>query len=364
MKFSLRSLFCLLPNLALMLGCGPADDPITPAQTNSVEIRASDLSSLPLVRDKGIEYLNENGEIEDVLSILQRFGLNTVRVRLWHNPIQGRSGLKEVQEFASEIRNHDMDILLSIHYSDTWADPGNQSPPPFWQNIPFEDLKDSVFQYTSLVAELLSPELVQIGNEINNGLLFPYGEINTDQDQFLSLVSEGIKAVRQQSPSSRIILHYAGFNGSELFFSKVDSLDFDIIGLSYYPTWHGSDLDSLREAMHQLQNAFQRDILLAETAYPFTLDWNDWTDNIVGLESQLILPKFPATPLGQRNFISRLFQIIQENERGIGVCYWGGELVAFDGPQSKNGSPWENQALFDFNNRALPVIQTFKNLVQ
>ena len=106
---------------------------------------------------------------------------------------------------------------------------------------------------------------------------------------------------------------------------------------------------------------YNKEILIAETAYPFTLKWNDWTHNIVGLDEQLILPEYPATPEGQRKFIEQINILTKEVENGIGFCYWGGELIAWKGTQSTNASPWENQALFDFNNKALPVFREFKN---
>ena len=108
-------------------------------------------------------------------------------------------------------------------------------------------------------------------------------------------------------------------------------------------------------------DTYKKEVLIAETAYPFTLDWNDWTNNIVGLNEHLILPVYPATPLGQEAFITNLKTMVNATQKGIGFCYWGGELVAFNGKESTNGSPWENQALYDFNNKALPVIKAFKN---
>ena len=100
--------------------------------------------------------------------------------------------------------------------------------------------------------------------------------------------------------------------------------------------------------------------MIAETAYPFTLGWNDWTNNIVGLENQLILPEFPATPQGQKNFVQQLKIMMTNLDGGIGLSYWGAELIAWNGPESSEGSPWENQALFDFNNQALPVIEVYE----
>jgi arabinogalactan endo-1,4-beta-galactosidase len=138
-------------------------------------------------------------------------------------------------------------------------------------------------------------------------------------------------------------------------------LDYDIIGISYYPIWHGKSLTELELQLNNLSQTFEKEIVIAETAYPFTLDWNDWTTNIVGSENQIITPDFPANPTGQHDFILQINKLSTHNlERGIGFCYWGGELVSWYGNQATNGSAWENQALLDFNNKALPVLDAFE----
>jgi arabinogalactan endo-1,4-beta-galactosidase len=166
--------------------------------------------------------------------------------------------------------------------------------------------------------------------------------------------------VREDSSDCKIIIHFAGLKGLDWFFNQVKTIDYDIIGLSYYPIWHGKSLAELKLNMQQLGDLYKKKILIAETAYPFTLAWNDWTNNIVGLSDQLILPEYPALPEGQRNFIHHIKKIVEESPTGLGFCYWGGELIAWKGKQATNGSPWENQALFDFNNLALPVLEVFK----
>ena len=170
-----------------------------------------------------------------------------------------------------------------------------------------------------------------------------------------------IVAVRTTSSKTKIILHFAGIEDSDWFFDQVIIVDYDIIGLSYYPLWHGKSLNNLKAKMQHLSNAHQKKTLIAETAYPFTLDWNDWTNNIAGTDEQLILPQFPATPEGQRKFINKIKALTKEVENGIGFCYWGAELIAWKGNESQDAPPWENQALFDFDNKALPVLIEFKN---
>lgn len=167
-------------------------------------------------------------------------------------------------------------------------------------------------------------------------------------------------AVKEHSQTTKIIIHYAGIKGSDKFFQQISALDFDIIGLSYYPIWHGKSLHQLQNTMMDLSDRYHKKIVIAETAYPFTLGWNDWTTNIVGREEHLILPHFPANPEGQKKYIQKIRALTNGVKNGLGFCYWGAELIAWKGNQATDASPWENQALFDFDNKALPVLQEFK----
>ncbi len=118
-------------------------------------------------------------------------------------------------------------------------------------------------------------------------------------------------------------------------------------------------MDDLQNQLSNLSINFNKEILIAETSYPFTLGWNDWTNNNVGLEEHLILPQYPASPQGQKDFIRDVKNLILEVNNGIGFCYWGADLIAWDGETSTNGSTWENQAVFDFDNKELPVLKEF-----
>ena len=347
---------------ALFISC-KKDELIPPPQNNDthINISAVDISQYPEISNSSPIYYDLEGNKTDFLDILKQNGINTVRLKLWVNPSNEHAGFNEVKEFSILLKSKGFKTWLTLHYSDTWADPGNQQIPEKWQDISIIALKDSVFDYTKKVATLINPDYIQIGNEINNGFLHPTGHISTNYQNFIELLQVGISAVRSQSDSTKIILHFAGIDGSDWFFNQVKTLDYDIIGLSYYPIWHGKSLDNLKSKMNFLSNTYDKKILIAETAYPFTLDWNDWTNNIVGSEEQLILPDYPATEQGQQNFINKIVSITKELKNGIGFCYWGAELIAWKGVQSKNGSVWENQALFDFENNALPVLKEFKN---
>jgi len=328
--------------------------------TEKTFVSAVDISRYVEIMEYNPTFYDLNGNAKELPDILKENGVNTIRLKLWVDPADGHNSLEEVNTFSKTLKNKGFKIWLTVHYSDTWADPGSQITPSRWANLDFETLKDSVSAYTAKVISQVKPDYIQIGNEINNGFLHPIGNIN-NFSQFKDLLNAGIQAVRNTNSSTKIMLHYAGYNGASLFFNKLKDLDYDIIGLSYYPWWHGDDLSALQTAMTQLSTSYDRDIIIAETAYPFTLNWNDWDTNIVGLENQLY-PGYPASEAGQQSFIADIKQLSYENvERGLGFCYWGGEQIAWKGPEGTNASAWENLALFDFNNKALPVLTEFSN---
>ena len=349
----------IIASVILIISCKKDESAIPPVETSDF-ISAVDISSFPEINLSNPVFFNLDNEPKNFLTILKDYGVNTIRLRLWVNPENSHSSFAEVRQFAQLLKTYNFKIWLTLHYSDTWADPGNQETPSQWQGIPLSDLKDSVDIYTKKVMHQINPDLIQIGNEINSGFLHPYGNINSNSQQFKDLLTTAIQAVRASSSHTEIIIHYAGINGADWFYNQLANLDYDIIGLSYYPLWHGKNLDDLKNVLNQLSEDHDKGILIAETAYPFTLNWNDWTNNIVGLNSQLILPEFPATEDGQRRFVNSIKKIITNDvAHGIGFCYWGAELISWKGNQATDASPWENQALFDFENRALPAIEEF-----
>lgn len=352
----------ILMTFLIFISCNK-DDVTAPSSENenSTFISAVDISSYPEISNSNPMFYDLEGNQNNLLTILKDNGVNTVRLRLWVNPSNEHSGFNEVKQFSETLKTNGFRTWLTLHYSDTWADPSQQVTPTQWQGIEYTQLKDSLYNYTEKVMTELQPDYIQIGNEINSGFLHPYGDISSNYQQFKELIEIAISAVRANESDTKIIIHFAGIEGSNWFFNQMSSLDYDIIGLSYYPIWHGKSLEILKTTMQDLSSSYDKNIIIAETAYPFTLEWNDWTNNIVGSESQLILPEYPATLEGQRKFIKRIKEITKELEKGIGFCYWGAELIAWKGNQSTDASPWENQALFDFDNRALPLLREFKN---
>jgi arabinogalactan endo-1,4-beta-galactosidase len=322
-------------------------------------IRAVDVSFLPTIRKEGTVFFNTQQQAGDALDILKAAGCNTVRLRLWHTPISSSSSLQEVQAFASEIRDKGFKLWIVVHYSDTWADPGNQEKPAAWGNASVPVLGDSVYTYTKRIVRLLNPEFIQLGNEVNGGMLWPEGRISNPSN-FALFLKKGAAAVRESNANTKIMIHHAGTEADAFYATlKSQQIDYDIIALSYYPRWHTKSLTEVSDALERLGTANDKDIMLAETAYPFTLEWNDYTNNLVG-EASHLLSNYPASPTGQKNFLLTIRSMIELNPRGIGFAYWEPEWVAYRGTEASDGSPWENMALFDFNRQALPGLEAFK----
>jgi arabinogalactan endo-1,4-beta-galactosidase len=317
----------------------------------------ADLSMLPEVRKSTLGWYNIKGQEEDMLRTLLHAGANLVRLRLWHKPAAG-ADLKQVQQLCRELKSLGLKTMISVHYSDTWADPAQQTKPEAWKGLKGKNLEDSVYAYTQRVMLSLQPDYIQIGNEINGGLLWPDGS-SSDTGSMLALLRGGIRAVRSTDQKTQIMLHLALTEGAEVLPESWRGLDYDLLGLSYYPMWHGKNLDGLKNRLALMTKRFDKPVFIAETAYPFTLGWNDQTHNVVGLQEQL-LPQFPATPEGQSAYLFALRKLIQEIPGVLGFCYWGGEWTAFKGSNATDGSSWENQALWDFQGRALPAMDAFR----
>ncbi len=336
-------------------------------------IKGVDLSGLLKIEENG-GIFKENEISIDALQIFSEHTLNYVRLRIWHTPVHGYNSLSRTLQMASRIKSSGLKFLLDFHYSDTWADPGHQTKPIAWENISFQALKDSVYQYTNqVITELKNqntlPDIIQIGNEIICGMLWNDGlvcdQYNTPEQwsQFAELITQGINGVNDgldADDTVKIMIHidHGGNNIiNQWFFDHLlaENVNFDIIGLSYYPWWHGT-MNDFEFNVQDLAQRYGKNIILAETAYPWTLEWNDNTQNIVGDSSQLH-PGYPATVEGQRNFISDLIEIILNipNNNGLGLFYWAPEWIS----TSQSGSPWENMALFDFTGEVLSSITVF-----
>jgi len=354
-------LLFILPLIFFLSGC-KKDNPDTPANPPLVTFfKGADISFLPEMETFGTKFYNQEGQTGNLPDILKQNGVNTIRIRLWHTPANGHSGFEEVTAFAKEMKAKGFEIFITIHYSDTWADPGHQQKPSAWEGLPVSILGDSVYNYTKRVVKLLNPDIIEIGNEISNGFLWPEGKIS-NQANFVALLKKGIQGARDASAENKkILIHCATLDVADWFYTimKNNAVDYDIIGLSYYPFWTKITPTQAIDQLNGLSTKFGKDAMIAEIAYPFTLDWNDYTNNIIGSQDQL-LAGYPASFEGQKLILTELRKAMEKSDQLIGFCYWAPEWIAFKGPQSTSGSSWENMALFDFDNKALPALEAFR----
>ncbi len=239
----------------------------------------ADISFLPQLEDRGLKF-KDNGVEKDAIQILKDHGFNYVRLRIFHNPSlengyspgKGFCDLQHTLDMAKRVKAAGMKLLLDFHYSDYWADPGKQYKPKAWEGLGFEDLKKALYDYTHEVMTALkkqgtTPDMVQIGNEINHGIVWPEGSVS-HPDSLAQLINAGTAAVKAVDPTVVMMLHVAlgGQNDESVFF--IDNMvkrgvHFDVIGESYYPKWHGT-LDDLRDNLHDLVRRYGKDVIVVE----------------------------------------------------------------------------------------------------
>ena len=355
--------------------------------TPSQFVMGADLSYATQIEDHGGVYL-DSSKVRDPFLIMKEHGANLVRVRLWNDPEWVRlvygsqqtplySGFADVLKTIQRAKTLGLAVDLEIHYSDTWADPGTQIPPAAWANITdLQTLKDSVYNYTySILNQLntkgLMPEIVQIGNETNCGMMitntnpgFPdLNGCNGHWQELGAVMNSGIKAVRDVSAKSavrtKIALHVADPKNVDWWFAQITNtgavVDFDIIGMSYYPIWHTivafSDLPAL---IISLKNTFNREVMILETSYPWTTQGDDSYGNQFG--SQTPMSGYPFTVAGQTKYLTDLTQNMIK-AGGSGVMYWEPDWIT---SQMKDpwgtGSSMENCTFFDFTGNTLSSI--------
>jgi len=239
----------------------------------------ADISFLPQIEDRGMKF-SENGQQTDAIELLKKHGFNYIRLRIFVNPEnekgyapgKGYCGLNYTLAMAKRVKNAGLQLLLDFHYSDYWADPQQQFKPLAWQNPDFEILKDSVQSYTTRVLQAFKqqgtlPDMVQIGNEINHGILWPDGHIG-QPDQLATLLKAGVKGVQAVDAGIPVMMHLAlgGQNEEAVFWLDnmlARNVEFDIIGLSYYPRWHGT-LDDLYFNMNDLLQRYNKPLNVVE----------------------------------------------------------------------------------------------------
>ncbi len=258
--------------------------PVLPFKNTPVDkMLGADISFLPELEDKGMKFFDADGKQKDAISILKDHGLNYVRLRIFNDPARdsgyspqkGFCDLEHTKQMAKRIKAAGMKLLLDFHYSDYWADPQQQYMPKAWRGKSITELKQAVYDYTKMVIQSLKdqntiPDMVQIGNEINHGMIWPTGAIN-NLDSLAQLIYAGIQGVKAVAPSTTIMLHIAlgGQNDESKFFIDnmiLRGVPFDVIGLSYYPKWHNT-LADLDYNLNDLAHRYNKDVIVVEYSH-------------------------------------------------------------------------------------------------
>ena len=364
-------LFCLF-NTAFYISCDKASSQgtVTPRVFYSPAkfVMGTDMSYVNQVEDYGGVY-KDSGHNKDPFIIFKDHGANLVRVRLWHNPQwlaplnSGKlySDIYDVEKTIRRAKQAGMSVNLDLHYSDTWADPANQTMPAAWNGLSLSVLKDSVYNYTLAVlnyfkAKNLTPEMIQIGNETNQGMLWPVGKTSgSNFTSFCELLKSGIKAVRDFSTTStikpQIILHVAQLQNADFWLAQILAggvTDFDVLGLSHYTKWSTiNTMATITTTIARLKTNSGKKVMIVETAYPFTTSNADTYTNIIGADA--MIPGYPITQDGQYQYLKGLTQAVIAGG-GTGVMYWEPAWIT-SGLHDLwgTGSSWENNAFFDFS---------------
>jgi len=327
-------------------------------------IAGADISLLPTMEADGVVY-KDNGKPDDALKILRAHGFNTMRLRLWTKPSGAGVMVNDLPytiALAKRAKAAGFLVLLDIHYSDTWADPGKQFKPAAWSSLSTDQLVAQVHDYThSVVASMRKagamPDMVQIGNEITGGMLWPDGKNWGPGHDFTilgRLLKAGISGADDGAgnlapPLTMIHIDKgADWQGTKWFFDGISGqgVNFDVIGLSYYPQQHGP-IAGLKETLQNAAARYKKPIVVVETAYPYKSNTEPITPGLT----------YPETPEGQQQYMLNLIALVRSTPNGLGagVCYWEPEWL----PTKGHGGAWNTTALFDDNGNALPAINVY-----
>jgi arabinogalactan endo-1,4-beta-galactosidase len=311
----------------------------------------ADLSFLKQAEDRGIVFKEDN-QPKPGLQIFKDHGYNWIRLRLFNAPTQLPNSLEYTITLAQSAKKLGFKFLLDYHYSDTWADPGKQGIPKAWEGKSHAEMVRALFEYTRDTTAAFReagvlPDMVQIGNEITNGMLWPDAKLPLNWDNFADFMKAGVAGVeagKGNMPRPRIMVHIDK-GGDKVatrnFFDKLNTynLNYDVIGQSYYPWWHGS-LNDLREELLFTIKEYGKDVVVVEAAY-------NWTP---GNYRDKPAP-FPETPEGQRAFWEEVNRTVQAapDGKGIGVFWWEPAVAGGTGARG----------FFDRDHNVLPVITVF-----
>ena len=370
-----------------------------PAKRHMKFVKGMDLSTLLELERCGAKYY-DNGEERDLLAIMKSYDVDTIRIRLWNDPWSetgesygaGENDLKTSLEIAKRVTAAGFGVLLNFHYSDFWADPGKQIKPKAWADYGVKELEQAVYDYTlesmrTFLDAGVNITMVQVGNELSNGLLWPEGKV-PNYDNIATFVNAGIRAVRKADAAIPVMIHLDNGGNNALYRERFDNFtkrgeDFEIIGLSYYPFWHGS-LQMLNDNMNDIAERYGKDLVIAEVSMGYTMeDYKNYEklsdEERKGYATRPALVEkieYPMTKQGQYDFMEDFLNRIShiKGGKGKGFFYWEPAWIPVPGsgwatPASLKymndpgpcGNEWANQALFDYDGNALPTLSLIRD---
>ncbi|MGA9777097.1 MAG: glycosyl hydrolase 53 family protein [Verrucomicrobiia bacterium] len=345
----------------------------------------ADISTLSEVEQRGGVYM-DGDKPGDALAIFMKHGWTCFRLRIWVDPRNGVNGLEYTTKLAKRIKAGGGTLMLDLHYSDWWADPQKQNKPAAWANLDFDDLVKQTQSYTAHVIKTLkdagaTPDFVQIGNEITGGMLWPDGQVKVplstvkvfggdvtvikppdpydDAGQWAHLIRllradiSGVRSVTTPEDHVRIVIHIdcgGDWPVTRWYFDHLTraGIDYDVIGQSYYPNWHGT-LENVRDNLRNTIERYHKDVMIVETAYPS----RDVHPSPAAAKNMI----WPMTPEGQERFLADLIRVVKQapEGRGIGVNYWHPEATFIPGSTDRWSGPDAN-SLFDARGNPLPAL--------
>lgn len=368
-------------------------------------IRGMDASAVLALENSGVTYYNYEGEVQDVFLTLAQSGVNYIRLRVWNDPYDedgngyggGNNDVATAVALGKRATGYGMKVCIDFHYSDFWADPKRQHAPKAWEGMSADEKCDALYEFTKeSLTEILDAGvdvgMVQIGNEINNGMS---GEI--DLAAVMNLLRAGSRAVREISDTYgkeiQIAVHYTNIEQADeidRIGSNLESygVDYDIFALSYYPFWDGTN-ENMQTVAKNIQEKYGKKVVIAETSYCYTSEDGDGSANSFdGVEG--LVDGYAATVQSQATMIRDI--CAAANEAGvIGVFYWEGTWIPVGEADADNspiweeygsgwassyaadydpedaglyygGCSWDNQAMFDFDGHPLASLKVFKYL--
>ena len=333
---------CCIIVVLFMLGCSKSTKKennsggTTPPVASADFIKGADISWLTQMEAGGIKFYDSSGNQQDCIQILKGIGMNTIRLRVWVNPADGWCNTDDLVAKAVRANAAGMKILVDFHYSDSWADPGQQTKPAAWASQDFNTLKQSLASHTSAVLSALkskgiTPAWVQVGNETNNGMLWPDGEASANMGNFAQLVNAGYNAVKAADTAIKVIVHISNGFDNNLFrwiFAglKSNGAQWDIIGMSLYPSttnWQSLNTQCLAN-MNDMVTRYNTPVMIVESG----MSWD----------------AAPACDSFLTDLITKVKSI--SGSKGLGVFYWE--------PESYNN--WQSYTLGAFDNSGKPTV--------